>query len=201
MSATNRSDSRIKNDEYHTPGWCVTRFLEKATFLAEQQATNWLEPCAGGCNIIKAVNSFGYLPMWHTHDLAQKHYSDLAHNSTSWSIGNFLETKPIEYKYQVVMTNPPYSEAMGFLTHTLYYKPRYVIMLLRTNFLSTEIRSDFMRAQTPDLYVLPNRPSFAKSGTDNSEYAWFVWDTEKAKGTPGQVIVLDSTSKEERKKQ
>lgn len=79
-----------------------------------------------------------------------------------------------------------------------------------------------MRSHTPDIYVLPNRPSFSGKGTDSIEYAWFVWRKENKYGmashekstkvehcstclkpsknlTP-RVVMLNDTSSEVRKK-
>jgi hypothetical protein len=53
-----------------------------------------------------------------------------------------------------------------------------------------------MRARTPDVYVLPNRPSFTGGSTDSIEYAWFVWRTRAARS--GTIRVLAETGREER---
>ena len=54
-----------------------------------------------------------------------------------------------------------------------------------------------MRAQEPDVYVLPNRPSFTGHGTDSCEYAWFVFGASRPKPR-GLVRVLATTPKEQR---
>jgi len=64
-------------------------------------------------------------------------------------------------------------------------------MLLRLNFLASERRQEWMKTDTPDVYVLPNRPSFRGKGSDATEYAWFVWDTFST----GRIFILDLTSK------
>jgi hypothetical protein len=72
----------------------------------------------------------------------------------------------------------------------------HVIMLLRLNFLASEERSEFMQRTRPDVYVLPNRPSFVLAGkTDSIEYAWFHWH----KNSTGIVRVLPTTPIEERR--
>jgi hypothetical protein len=104
--------------------------------------------------------------------------------------------------YQVILTNPPFSLAPQFIERSLDAACRYVVMLLRVNYLGSEIRNDFMRRHAPDLYVLPNRPSFKLTGeTDSIEYGWFVWDKENLNRDSGLVRVLKTTPLGERKKE
>ena len=68
-------------------------------------------------------------------------------------------------------------------------------MLLRLNYLGSANRHSFMSQHAPDLYVLPNRPSFKANGaTDSIDYAWFVWDKYNLNRTYGQTTLLDLTS-------
>lgn len=66
-------------------------------------------------------------------------------------------------------------------------------ILLRLNFLGTEGRSAFMREHAPDVYVLPNRPSFTGTKTDSIEYVWFVWPGARRRRS-GKMQVLDVTA-------
>lgn len=88
---------------------------------------------------------------------------------------------------------------MEFIEKAMEFKPKYTVMLLRTNFLASEDRSDFMSNYTPDLYVLPNRPCFVRGKSDNSEYSFMVWDRDKPHGAPGKIVMLDTTPLVERK--
>ena len=98
----------------------------------------------------------------------------------------------------MIITNPPYWLAFDFVLASLS-RARFVAMLLRLNFLSSESRSALMRVDAPDVYVLPNRPSFVASGqTDSIEYAWFVWPEERGRRS-GRVQVLATTSAVERR--
>lgn len=63
-------------------------------------------------------------------------------------------------------------------------------MLLRLNFLGSQRRAAWLRAWTPDVYVLPRRPSFTGRGTDSCEYAWCVWHEDR-RGPRGSVEVLE----------
>jgi hypothetical protein len=61
-------------------------------------------------------------------------------------------------------------------------------------------RYELIRKFTPDVYVLPNRPSFSNGGTDATEYAWMVWN-RSARWRPGRIQILDTTAKKDRKGQ
>jgi hypothetical protein len=74
-----------------------------------------------------------------------------------------------------------------------------ICFLLRLGFLESEARREFFQQMgVPDLYILPNRPSFTGQGTDASTYAWFLWSEQPAK--IGRVQILKYTPRAERKK-
>ena len=51
-------------------------------------------------------------------------------------------------------------------------------MLLRINYLGSISRHQWWKENTPTaLHVLSKRPSFTGTGTDATDYAWYVWDT------------------------
>ena len=70
-------------------------------------------------------------------------------------------------------------------------------MLLRLNYLGSEKRAAFFQEVPPDVYVLPNRPSFVRGGNDSCEYAWFAWGPKRRRDE-GRFAVLGTTSWEER---
>jgi hypothetical protein len=80
--------------------------------------------------------------------------------------------------WAVAFGNPPYTHAEEHIELCMRVAAR-VVVLLRLNFLGSAKRADWLRAHTPDIAVLPNRPSFHASGrTDSVEYAWFTWPGE-----------------------
>ena len=198
MSSTNRKVRRAIADDYPTPDWCVRQFIREVNLPGGR----WLEPTAGMGNLIKAVNNTRQDVHWDAIELRPECQDVLDEipviNSTV--IGDFLNIDPSSYSYpfSVVITNPPYSYAMPVIQHALNFDTQFVIMLLRLNFLATGSRAEFMRANTPDVYVLPNRPSFSGKGTDSIEYAWFVWDKMNQK-TTGKIEVLPVLSTSKRK--
>lgn len=193
MSATGRSEVRRADDFYETPAWCVRRFLE----AVELPAGRWLEPAVGGGAIVRAVNSYARplpdrAPTWDCLDARSNRYGD---------VGDFLalaESMRQLPKWDVAITNPPYSFAIEFIVAMLPLA-HHVAVLTRLNFLAGAGRREFFATEPPDVYVLPNRPSFTEDGrTDATEYAWLHWGPRR--GNPrGRWKILAGTSMEERK--
>ena len=208
MSSTKRGGQRTPADNYPTPGWCVRRFLE--LFLARNPDAlthrSWFEPGAGEGNIIRTANAWFNVtdtpgPTWDANDLRPEclpWLKDLGVRTTT--IDDFIAGGPPPLTaYDLVITNPPFSITMEFIRRSLELDTRYVVMLQRLNYIGTETRFGFMKANPPDMYVLPNRPSFQSSGkTDSIEYAWFVWDKLNLARPNGLYTMLGLTSKEER---
>lgn len=205
MSATNRSKVRRSGDWYPTPKFCVDRLLDEVPL----PHGHWLEPAAGTGALIRAVNQYAYLTdpfdtaslpsiTWDACEMSFWAYQELKPLCQNLFIGNFLKTDFEVGKYKVIITNPPYSLAMEFIDKALSLKPEKLVLLLRTNFLESEKRVQFMRSNTPDVYVLPSRPSFTGKGNDATSYAWFVWS--KTPQTQGIIQVLESTPLAQRKK-
>lgn len=185
---------RHKNDFYATPDWCVKRLFEHLSLPGGM----WLEPCVGRGDIVRAVSEIKTDITWDVNDLELPKQANLGKGTLVDRVteGGFFSFEPPEGRfYDVCFTNPPYSMAQEFVEKALTVSNR-VVMLLRLGFLATRKRSQFLRKQTPSVYVLPNRPSFNGEGNDMSEYAWFVWDKDS---TESKVVILDETPKKIRK--
>jgi hypothetical protein len=198
MSSTNRKVRRAIADDYPTPDWCVRQLLREVPL----PGGHWLEPTAGTGNIIRAVNNARQDVTWDAIELRPecKDALDEIPVISSVVIGDFLNITSEAYDrpFSAIITNPPYSYAMPIIEHALKFNTDLVIMLLRLNFIATGTRAEFMRSNTPDIFVLPNRPSFSGHGTDSIEYAWFVWDKNNPK-THGRIEVLPVLSSNKRK--
>jgi len=224
MSSTKRGGQRSPADNYPTPAWSVHRFLEEWPPGGRLPPGKWLDPGAGEGNIIYAAQEWFkeqaardteagvfnlHLPnpctiSWDAVELRKECKSDLQRvGAKEILLADYFEHGPPTPEfYQVIMTNPPFSLAMEFITRSLDSSCRYVVMLLRLNYLGSEKRHDFMRKHAPDLYVLPNRPSFKLTGeTDSIEYAWFVWDKENLNRGYGSHRMLGLTPVDVRKKE
>ena len=189
MSSTGRSDVRRERDDFPTPGWCVDRLLDRNRF----PGGIWLEPSAGEGGIIRSVNAWrsraALTPVsWAASEINPAYEATLGGMAVV-EIGDFL--RPANPSgvvgYDVAIGNPPYEVAMDFVLEARR-RARVVAFLLRANFLGSAERQDFWQRDMPDIYLLPNRPTFAvtkkldpRSGkwkttsSDSCEYAWFVW--------------------------
>jgi hypothetical protein len=197
-----RKDAADSFSEYFpTPGWCVHRFIERATFLPKG---TWFEPCAGNGDIIQGVGDIRKSPIyWHANELRSECEPALRKLANQVVIGSFLDWKVepnAPRQYDVIITNPPFSLAMEVILKSLELAD-YVCMLLRLNFLGSADRHSFFREMMPDVFVIPERPSFDGKGADSIEYAWFVWpQPEQRKRSRGSFELLDTTPLAIRKK-
>jgi len=192
MSATNRKSNRKAFDEYDTPSWCVEYLLRELNL----PKGSWLDPCGGNCKLIQAVKNIYPDVKIFASEIREACETNLAINTSGYIIGDYLKIDNSELlslnngnKFDVIITNPPYSIAMEFVEKALT-QARFVVMLLRVNFVAAQKRNKFMRENAPDLYVLSRRPSFTDGGTDATEYAWFVWDSTNLKRAKGTIAVL-----------
>jgi hypothetical protein len=181
MSATGRGGERVGEDFYPTPAWCTRRILLAlgTDYLKRNDpgphqnfldGGSFLEPCAGDGAIVNVIRE-----AWPGATVNGGDVRNLPAPATlngSWSVGSFDR---LIARYDVVITNPPFSLAPEIIAHFL---PRcdWLILLLRSSFkLVSEGRKDRpghnYRDNMPDEYKLPQRPEFVAS--------------EKCKGTPG----------------
>jgi len=69
------------------------------------------------------------------------------------------------------------------------------IALERLAWLATSGRNGWLREHTPDVYVIPDRPSFVGGNQDCTDYGWFVWGD----GGGGRLKILETTPVEVRR--
>ena len=188
MSSTNRGSERRVDDEYETPSWCVLRLLE----VWQPRDGVLVEPCCGSGRIVKCLPGWS----WNTCDVREVSPVSLHHVT-----GDFLQCVQLGARSLVsaVITNPPFSLAEEFIRHCdELYRSADLVFLLRLNFLGSAGRLKLWRdVGTPDVFVLPNRPSFTGGKTDSCEYAWFIF--RPVPRTMGEIKVLANTAMEQRK--
>jgi hypothetical protein len=169
----------------------------------------WLEPGAGDGAIVCAVQSWqamqaarGFRTVrWVVTDIREEcrvSLSELPGLAAPPVIADFLSDDGTRRIFDVAIGNPPYRLAMEFIQVALR-RARYVAFLLRLGFLESKSRHDFMRRCPPDVYVLPDRPSFSGKGTDATAYAWMVWNVDDLERPFGKLRLLNVTSAEERR--
>lgn len=185
MSATGRGAERREADFYPTPAWCVHRLLDHV----ELPGGNWLEPGAGDGAIIRAVNFNRDDVEWTALELREECRKPLlALGAVVGCPKDFLRTESARRNYAVALGNPPYLLAAEFIWNALAQSDQ-AIFLLRLNFLEGRGRRGlFESIGAPDVFVLPERPSFDGEGTDACAYAWMRW---RQGGTQeGRVSIL-----------
>ena len=169
MSSTSRGGQRSPADYYPTPSSCVASLMKTIRL----PGGNWLEPAAGDGAIVRAITRRNV--KWSLGELRQTEQAKLraAAPKGQITIGDFLAVTAPGH-FSVAITNPPFSLAQDFIDACLKCSD-HVVMLLRLNYLASIGRYPFMSTHTPDIYVLPRRPSFTGGKTDSVEYAWFHW--------------------------
>jgi hypothetical protein len=193
VSATGRGPRLGGPEDYYaTPAFCVDRLLE----AVDLPGGRWVEPGAGNGSIIAAVNARRDDVDWVAIELRAKERSRLSRLTGGQVVtANFLtHTFVGTDAVTVVIGNPPYGLALEFIGRSLALFPQATVaFLLRLNFAASGGRAAFMRRCPPDIYVLPNRPSFRNGKTDATEYCWMVWPPGNR--TRGTFQVLATTDK------
>jgi hypothetical protein len=191
VSSTKRGGQRSEADDYPTPAWATHRALEAIPGLPP--AGFWMDPCAGEGAIIRASQVLLPSIHWTAVELRQGAEAELRATGAEYRIADFLSPSCWPSPVDVVFTNPPFRLALPFIEKSLTIA-KVVVMLLRINFLGSNKRAEWLRENMPDVYVLPNRPSFTGKGTDSPEYGWFVWVSGRPSRS-GQLRMLNTTSK------
>lgn len=181
MSSTGRAEDRLggENDNFPTQEWCVHRLLDRVHLPRGR----WLEPCAGGGAIIRAVGTHAKTtglvswdaveirkeadePLRRSLGVAQEVLRAKSLTPGAAIVGKSFLTCPTGMfrRARVVITNPPYGIAQAFVKTCLRAAPdAFVAMLLRLNFYGGDDRSEWLDCHMPDCYPLPNRPQFRDS--------------------------------------
>lgn len=175
----------------------------------------WLEPGAGEGAIIAAVNARRCDVDWTAielraacapvlaramgADVTKTELAEIADVHGSLIIGPFPDRldPQIDTGFDVAIGNPPFAQAETFI-RACRSRAQHVVMLLRVGFLESKDRQPWLSVDAPDVYILPNRPSFAADGaTDSSAYMWAHWRwVPQARGT---LKVLGLTPKDVRR--
>jgi hypothetical protein len=158
MSSTARGGKRSPADFYSTPAWPVHRFLERCPLPGGV----WYEFMAGEGHIIRAVNEKRSDVQWIATELREECRPKLEPLARV-QIRSFFDVKPPTLaKPAVAISNVAFSIAMEAILYSLKFSPN-VVHLLRLNFFGSEKRNDFFQSNMPDVYVIPDRVSFAIS--------------------------------------
>lgn len=176
MSATNRGAERKPYDFYATPVEVIEKLLDNIDL--ELYGNKVLEPGAGNGNIVKALKNRYPNKQIISLEIRESEEHNLINISDDVIIGDYLNVD-LNNKYDIIIGNPPYSNAIEFINKSieLLNEDGILIFLLRTAFLESKSRFEFWQENTLSrLYTLSRRPSFTGKGTDSASYSWFIWD-------------------------
>lgn len=181
------NDGRRSDDDYYTPRPLAKRLMDKLfeqNFIRPTQTLVdphcgsgvWLDEFAKrGYPLIGAdISADAEALKRYPDDTFQHNFEDpwpfAAHQSEDWIIGN-----------------PPYAEAEKHVRQALDIATQGVAFLLRLAFLSSQQRLSLFRLHPPtEVWVLVERPSFTGKGTDQYDYAFFIWSA-RHRGQPTQL--------------
>lgn len=167
--SSSETGERDPLDRYYTPAWCVLALLERVPELVRGGA-RVLEPFAGRpLQIARALEQRGHILT--TCDLDPGAPVD-------WT-GDAIGRDWTGHSYDAIVTNPPFSRALGALQAQLHLAP-LTAYLLRLSWLEpTEARSAWLAAHWPDQVIILPRPKYLGAGGevsgDSVTSAWLVW--------------------------
>ena len=158
---------REQHDFYATEPKAVELLLDEERFQKDI-----LEPCCGLNHITDVLRNKGY----------RVTTSDLIDRGIGAEVKDFFEYTSWSGD---IVTNPPYSQAVDFVEHSLKITERgsKVAMFLKIQFLEGKKRKEFFKQYPPKyIYVASSRLRCAKNGDFDKYgssavcYAWFVWE-------------------------
>jgi len=173
---------------YGTPRWPVTSLLSATNCVCcgapapRLPGGRWLEPCAGEGSICYAANELRVDVSWTAVERDKGLFSrylqpafDRGELARVVHADFFEWIKTDRERFAVAPMNPAFPDAERFVRECLHVA-LWTVALERLDWLSGEDRVAFYRdVGEPDVWVLPNRPSFRGRGQDSGDYAWFVW--------------------------
>jgi len=191
MSATNRNGlARHAGDFYETPSWAIDVVLD-VLGVTEAFDGYVIDPGTGTGAIAHRVAERApradVRGIELNEELLAKARACRA-DSIAWEQADWL-TWRADGQPDLVIGNPPYGprddRTLGerFIWKALDVagKKSTVAMLLRLSFLVPKTRRKLRAAfGKPNIHALERRPSFNGSGTDATDYAWFVWGPKSA---------------------
>jgi len=206
MSSTGRGTEREEDEQYFTRYPVALGICEALHGYGIAAAGKILEPSAGTGAFVSAAAE-----VWRPEtivyndintDLMLRDHLLRAGSHAQFTIAqqsDFL-LMPSTGDYDLVVGNPPYSEAEKHIRKalTMIHEDGFVAFLLRVNFLAGIERTAGLWAEHPHEFmgVLDKRPKFVdgyrinkkgkrvKKGTDSCEYAVFVWRKERPEYEP-----------------
>lgn len=191
-----RADSKKQDPlkKYYTPAWAVREILPELQerIVVQREPLlgriKILEPAAGSGAIVLAmieldVEHYG-APIVDAIEAREEERMGLVEiGAGTVAIGDFLTYPLPGARYDLTITNPPYTLAREFVDRACQVtRPGgTVAMLLRMGFAAGQSRREWHLQNVPDMFPLSRRPSFQGKGSDATDYAWFLWTVGRRK--------------------
>lgn len=154
MDKDKHATSRLAHDGYQTPIDSITPLLRYVDFRDDP---TYFEPCRGDGHIYDLI------------PCRRKNYCEIKEGKDYLAKHRLTDV-------DIIITNPPFNQALDFLQKSLR-EAHTVIYLLRLSFLASQTRKAFWQSHKPThIFILTKRPSFTGNGTDNTDYMWCCWD-------------------------
>lgn len=187
LAGGNPENERVENDFYATNPKAVEMLLKEYNFKGRA----WLEPCVGQGHISKTVLNYYNNNIWIDGvDLIDRGFPNTIAT-------DFLTYEP-KGKYDVVISNPPFSLAQEFIEKgfELLKDNGQMAMFLKIQFLEGGKRKEFFEKYPPKyIYVFRNRMATWNNGNEldpNGKrwattmcHAWYIWE----KGSTTEPII------------
>lgn len=163
------SDSRAENDFYRTPPVGTLRLLSREKF----SGTVW-EPACGDGAISEVLKNSG----------SRVISTDLVDRGYGRSGVDFLSFSP-RFKFDHVVTNPPFTCCLEFAERALSHRPKKVALLMRLLWLEGKTRRKFFETSgLSRVLVSSGRLNVSRNGEDFGDggeggmvaFAWYVWE-------------------------
>lgn len=190
LAGGNPENGRVDNDFYATDPAAVEQ-LFKALRMYDNDFTDFspfsfMEPCVGNGNIANATLDYFNFSL-HRPESVNTFVDIVDRGYPETIVQDFMTFKP-EQKYQLIVTNPPYSIALDFVKKCLEHLEHrgYLAMFLKIQFWEGEKRKQFL-LDNPPAFCFPfsKRMSTWNNGQQWDEngkrwattmcHAWFVW--------------------------
>lgn len=179
LAGGNPENGRVEYDYYATNPLAVSMLMDKYKFRGK----TFLEPCVGEGHIAKEVLKHMTLESTFL-DIVDRGYENTI-------VTDFLQWET-DKKFDIIITNPPYSLAKDFVEKSLSLlnKKGQIAMFLKIQFLESDIRKVFFKNYPPKyIYVFSDRmptwnngnpvnPKTGKKWQTTFCHAWFIWEKD-----------------------
>jgi len=163
---------------YETPSYVLDMIMDEIPLFGPSADPLILEPCAGRGAIVKRLIECGHDPenIYAVEPIVFRHAKIPLPEGNKFR-GMIERYIPPVAGFDLIITNPSF-DLFVTVAETCYPMLRgggVLVLLNRLSVISTAKRKHFWQEHYSDVYVLPTRPSFVKSGRrDTWDYAFVI---------------------------